>query len=155
MNEKIMLEITSDPIIVAEIIEALATAFPAIYQKYNGFPRDPYSFYMTGHCPSFARILHEIFGDKATIMDSTGHVITKIGNHYFDIRGLIDGFEDIERYRECPIDYLPMVEMVLGSSADHDAELIAELVAIGKNKVLEFGKIIEEERTELELPKAI
>ena len=46
-----------NPMNVYTIIEELLQAFPEVFSKYNSYERDGRSFYMLGHCASFADIL--------------------------------------------------------------------------------------------------
>ncbi len=125
-------EIINDQEAVSYLIEELGMVFTQVFHKYNGRKRDAYSFYLTGHCASFAYVLYHIFEGHAQIMDSDNHVVIEIGNHLYDIRGCVDYLANREDYRECPIDYFPYVELMLSTRADHDNEIREELITIGK-----------------------
>lgn len=56
------------------------------------FPEDPYGYYLGGHCVSFSDILCTIFDGYSVRYQSMDHVIVKIGNHFYDVRGIIDAF---------------------------------------------------------------
>ncbi|HBA37893.1 MAG TPA: hypothetical protein DCY94_04140 [Firmicutes bacterium] len=145
MDEEKLLKITNDPVKVMEIIQTIAEAFPTIFEEINHYARDAYSFYHDGHCTTFARIMYEIFDGHAMIMDSRSHVIIRIGDRHFDITGCIDGLVDMDEFRDCPIEYFPMMEETsgLGRKDDHDEELAQIFIKLGKAKLLELVSTLE------------
>ena len=135
MNNQDIQEIIKDCDYVLQIIQILNNIFPDIYYKYNGYSRDAVSFYYYGHCASFAKVLYNIFTNYATMMDNGSHVIVKIGNYFYDINGCINNLIDINEFRECPINYFPIIELMLTKPDNHDEEIKEELTKIGKNEL--------------------
>lgn len=138
-----MEEFINNPVNVQSVIMVLNINFPGLLKKYAGYDRDAVSFYLYGHCTSFARILYEIFNGNCAIYDDfssesenrEGHVICKIGDHFYDVRGCIDQTPTLENYKECPISRFPFIEDMHGNSTDHDEEIKEELIAIGKKAI--------------------
>lgn len=138
-----------NPEYILYIINTLKTKFnEEIYPKYNkgknGKPlfRDAESFYVYGHCPSFARILYEtlegnckFYEDFSSNNSSIGHAIIKAGEHFYDASGVVDYL--IEKYpqnfSECPNDYFGFYEEYNCSHHEHDEEIKMELIKYGKN----------------------
>ena len=96
-----MNEITISAIL--SIIKLLNDNFNKLYNKYqnellkklkipvsnNDIPYSPYEYYLNEHCASYSRVLYNIFKEDATQYYSSEHVVTKIGNYYYDVAGLI------------------------------------------------------------------
>ena len=115
---------------IDKINSALSTNLPK--------PHNPYSYYYTGHCNLYAKILSDIFGEYSTVYDKSSHVITKIGSHYYDVRGLVDGMYDMNEFYETPKEWLtePMAISVGNyNSLDDDP-----LIQIGIDAGLEYLK---------------
>lgn len=148
MKQDIMTEIINDENVVLAIIDTLRNSFKDVLIKYVPTSNhNALSFYLTGHCPSFAKILYEIFEGNCTILDDGAHVITKIGDKYYDIRGFASNYEDISKYNECPIEYFPMIEMFLGKTDDCDEKIMQDLISIGKDEINKIKERILSERT--------
>lgn len=142
MNEYLN-RIASKPELVSYVIDGIVASFNNIYVSYAKQNRDPYSYYLTGHCASFAYVLYKVFEGTARIMDSTveGHVVVKIGEHVYDVRGCVDSEINIENYQDCPIEYFPYVELTMTKDDDYDKEIREDLIKIGKEAI---GKLKEE-----------
>lgn len=153
LDQKTIAQLVEQKDNVLQVIQAMRDSFDEVYKKWN--PMDDYrdvdSFYLTGHCASFARALTEIFGESAMVYDTHAYVITKIGNNYYDVLGDAYGEHEAPReggtYRECPIEHLGMVENVLTTSALHDRDIRDDLVIIGKKKLYELAKNLNPEET--------
>lgn len=111
------------------------------YSKLN--MHDPYLYYLNGHCPSYSRILCEIFKDKANIVVyyNEGHVVTKIDNHFYDVRGQVDDLID-ETFLPInkPEDSL-YVDLSFGIKDSLEKPIENDLISIGKtelNRMQEF-----------------
>ena len=106
------------------------------------------SFFLTGRCNIYAQILADIFGKYATVYDNHDHVITKIGNHYYDVRGLIDQYENLNEYKETPLEYLkePLIFGIGNYKEDFDEEIIKIGVNAG-NKYIKSRTINKTSKT--------
>lgn len=138
-----------DPDYILYIIDTIKTKFnKELYPKYNKdkdgnpFFRDAESFYVWGHCPSFARILYEalngncdFYEDFSAQTPKMGHSIIKVGEHFYDASGIVDYL--IEKYpgnfRECPSEYFYHYEEYNCSHHEHDSEIKNELIEYSKN----------------------
>ena len=146
MNENILERINNIDLVI-NLIEALKDRFVEIRLKYEPNEHtNVENYYMTGHCSSFAKILYFIFENYTTIYDSKyeGHVISKIGDHYYDIRGLIDNLVDLKTYQECPIDYLPYIENIYLNTSNYEqnVKIEQEMINTGKQilqKMLDYN----------------
>lgn len=146
-----MNEMMTNHEVVISVIDELREAFPEIFMKYNNYKREANNFYMFGHCASFADILSEIFKGYATQYSNGGHVITKIGEDFFDILGWANGEylnpREGGKYKawiDAPLEY---DFCDLTSKDDHDYELRMELIQIGKRKLQELtSSFIQEEK---------
>lgn len=146
---------TEEPEFILNIIDALKIKFnEEVYPKYNktkeGKPlfRDAETFYLFGHCPSFARILYETLGTNCYFYEDFSssatrkkeHAIVKIGDHFYDASGIVDYI--IEQYpdnfSECPSDYFYWYEDFNCSHHEHDSEIKEELIAYGKKLYLQM-----------------
>ncbi len=144
MDEEKVMMIVNNPDAVDNIIYHLRQAFPRIFRRHNHAPRDPYSFFLYGHCLTFARILYEIFDGHVNFLVSPGHVVTVIGKDIFDINGCLNPATlDIDKYSERSYEDLNLVAGALWRPDDHDEEIKNDLIEIGKARLEE--KIKEKE----------
>lgn len=135
-------KLLENPDYIITIIERLKKQFEEkTFPKYNHYNRDAVSFYLTGHCPSFARILNDVFYDLGTFYDDfdykgekIGHIITKIGDHYYDVSGIVDYYveNNPKQFQECAKDYYSYLEETLCKKDEHAVEIQEELIAYGK-----------------------
>jgi len=79
-------------IVVNEMLYSCTEEIGKIKVELEKFPEDPYGYYLGGHCVSFSDILCTIFDGYSVRYQSMDHVIVKIGNHFYDVRGIIDAF---------------------------------------------------------------
>lgn len=99
-----------------------------------------YSYFMTGHCNLYSLILCKIFGEYATPYANSGHIVTKIGNDYYDATGFVtyeiksNANISEKRYYEYTIDKLTDIKSAgLGLyDPTEDDEIIKQLVEVGK-----------------------
>lgn len=149
--EKNIESIIQNPEKIYNIIQELLEAFPAIFSKYNSYERDALEFYMLGHCASFADILSEIFKGHAVQFANNAHFITKIGEDFFDAAGIANGEYEYphngEEYRALADGPLIYEFCSLTTPDDHDEEIRYDLIKIGKQKVEEMLKEINQEET--------
>ncbi len=57
--------------------------------------RDPLLYYMNGHCYYYAKLLQHFFKDGKLFYNES-HVITKIDNFYYDVKGIVPIYDDKE-----------------------------------------------------------
>ncbi len=127
--------ILNNPDIIEKFITALTSIFPDFYYKYNHLHRDAISFYYLGHCPSFARILYAIFNGNVSFYVSESHVITKIGDNFFDIRGYVNDRINLSDYQEYSLEEFGFAEIKLDKFEDHSIEIERDLIFWGKLKL--------------------
>lgn len=83
---------------VLSIIQIINNKFYDIYENYqknilninNTYVEDPYDYYLNGHCASYSKILCNIFKEYSIKYYSSNHIITKIGDCFYDVAGLIE-----------------------------------------------------------------
>ena len=79
-------------IVVQELIQYLNEIFPNIHYRFTqpySYYRDACSYYLFGHCASFARILNAIFPNNSELYVSSSHVLVKIDNYFYDVSGVV------------------------------------------------------------------
>lgn len=160
MNES-MEEIVSNPINILIIISLLNNSFNDVYydsqisllRKLNisekdieevikekeQIKKDPCTYYFKGHCVSFSNILCSIFEGYAVRYKLIDHVIVKIGNHFYDVLGLIDS-EVKDGYIVSDDVSLDSMYNNLAPFEKDEVELLVEqkLIELGKEKLNEF-----------------
>ncbi len=144
MDEKVIEEIINNPNKVVELINILNDSFENIYFgltmknllelgidniNYELITRDAISYYKTGECDTYATILCEIFGPYATKYSSEDHVVTKIGNHFYDVRGLRDNYVGNDFQKESPY----YIDVHFGKRDNLSKPIAEQLIMIGKN----------------------
>lgn len=133
---------------ILHIIEKINREFKEILLSLYSYPyqgnSDVYSYYLTGHCPSYAQILYNIFGDTETIEFhfleddiNEDHIVTKINEHFYDVRGNVDS---LTRRSDSKFDYsyLGAMQDYYGNNDKVDSLLILQLSEIGK--IAKIGK---------------
>lgn len=133
---------------ILHIIEKMNSEFEKILLSLYPYPyqgnSDVYSYYLTGHCPSYAQILYNIFGDTETIEFhfleddiNEDHIVTKINEHFYDVRGNVDS---LTRRSDSKFDYsyLGAMQDYYGNNDKVDSLLILQLSEIGK--IAKIGK---------------
>lgn len=110
----------------------------ALYLRFDA--SDTYiNYFLYGHCNVFAQILAQSFEkDLEGIFTDTKdiHVISKICNHYYDVRGQVDNIENIDNYIQRsndeikPYEYLAqhLKEIAIGN---YDGKIDKYLIELG------------------------
>lgn len=143
-----MNEITISAIL--SIINLLNDNFSKLYNKYqnellkelnipvsnDNIPYRPYDYYLNGHCASYSRILCNIFKEDATQYYSSEHVVTKIGNYYYDVAGLIYP-QDIKNYHIVDEMGYHYINTCFNNSDYIEEQIEQELINIGLNHINE------------------
>lgn len=143
-----MNEITISAIL--SIINLLNDNFSKLYNKYqnellkklnisvsnDNIPYRPYDYYLNGHCASYSRILCNIFKEDSIKYYSEDHVITKIGNCYYDVAGLINP-QDIKNYHIVDEMGYHYINTHFNNSDDIEEQIEQELINIGLNHINE------------------
>lgn len=131
---------------VLSIINLLNDNFSNLYNKYqnklleklnipvsnNDIPYSPYDYYLNGHCASYSRVLYNIFKEDATQYYSSEHAVTKIGNCYYDVAGLINP-QDIKNYHIVDEIGYEYINTHFNNSDDIEKQIEQELINIGLN----------------------
>lgn len=143
-----MNEITISAIL--SIIKLLNDNFNKLYNKYqnellkklnisvsnDNIPYSPYNYYLNGHCASYSRILCNIFKEDSIKYYSEDHVITKIGNYYYDVAGLINP-QDIKNYHIVDEIGYHYINTWFNNSDYIEEQIEQELINIGLNHINE------------------
>lgn len=143
-----MNEITISAIL--SIIKLLNDNFNKLYNKYqnellkklnisvsnDNIPYSPYNYYLNGHCASYSRILCNIFKEDSIKYYSEDHVITKIGNYYYDVAGLINP-QDIKNYHIVDEIGYHYINTWFNNSDYIEKQIEQELINIGLNHINE------------------
>lgn len=125
-----------NPIVVQELIQYLNELFPSLHYEFTkpfSWERDSFSYYLNGHCFSFARILMAIFSGNAIPYISDKHVIIKIDDNFFDVWGLI--YDNIQGYHVVDNNY---ISLVFDNSDSLEKELELALIDYGREKYREL-----------------
>lgn len=119
-----------------EFKETLLSLYSYSYQGNT----DVYSYYLTGHCPSYAQILYNIFGDTETIefhfLEDTRngqHIVTKINGHFYDVRGNVDFQISVKPNSKFDYAYMGAMQEYYGNNDNIDCLLIHQLSEIGNS----------------------
>lgn len=143
-----MNEITISAIL--SIINLLNDNFSKLYNKYenellkklnisvsnDNIPYSPYEYYLNEHCASYSRILCNIFKEDSIKYYSEDHVITKIGNYYYDVAGLINP-QDIKNYHIVDEMGYHYINTMFNNSDYIEKQIEQELINIGLNHINE------------------
>ena len=149
-NEKIQ-EIISNPDNIIKVIDVLNDSFDMLYLKYtleslkktNPVMNIDYtkldlhsalSYYQNGHCASYAKILSQIF-NQAIKYNSSEHVIVRIANHFYDVRGLIDNIVTSEFHITTEDDEKQILETQFGLPDALEKPIEKDLIEIGKEEL--------------------
>ena len=132
--------------IINKVIGKIIDSFYRVSMSYDPYGKtDSRDFYLNGNCNSFAIIMYEIFGDCVKFYhrnkNNTTHTIVKIYDNYYDIRGCINDKIDINEYIEYSLNeilYQIEIHNVFSHNMDHENEIEADLIAIGKKKLQEL-----------------
>ena len=133
---------------VLSIINLLNDNFSELYNKYQNkllkklnvtefkinYLESPYDYYLNGHCLSYSKILCNIFKENAIQYYSSDHVVTKIGNCYYDVGGLINP-QDIKNYNIVNENGYNYINMMFNNSDNIEREIEQELINIGLNHI--------------------
>ncbi len=133
-------KIITNPFIVLEVIKFINSNFaPIIKNLCPTCPhRDGSYYFVNGSCATYAEILHSVFEGVSQYYSCANHVVTKIGNLYYDAQGLNYAPLETDEYKFCPEEYFPEVKLGLHRT-DGTEELIKDpLIEIGKTALEKF-----------------
>lgn len=123
-------------IVVQELIQYLNEVFPNIHYKFTQpypYYRDAGSYYLFGHCASFARILKAFFPNNYKLYVSSSHVLVKIENYFYDVSGVVVDVK-LSDYRSSEMDdyYL---NTIFNKEDELEQKLEDMLIHLGKIKL--------------------
>lgn len=122
-------------IVVQELIQYLNEIFPNIHYRFTqpySYYRDACSYYLFGHCASFARILNAIFPNNSELYVSSSHVLVKIDNYFYDVSGVVYDL-NLNDYHYADLnDYY--MNTILNKEDDLEQKLEVMLIQLGKIK---------------------
>lgn len=108
-------------------------------------PHNLESYFLTGHCNVYAIILSKLFGDDATVYDNQKHIITKIGDAYYDVMGEYAKVLVGNEFYETEPAFLYESLFGLGS---YDKNIDGRIVEVGVEAGKQFiSEVMEKERT--------
>ncbi len=130
---------------IINIINKINDAFKQTLLSLYPYPyegnTDVYSYYLAGHCPSYAQILYNIFNDTQTINFYTiedsrrgVHIVTKIGEHFYDVRGVVDSIIILSTINKFDYSYMGAIQDYYGNNDSIDCMLITKLSEIGQKQ---------------------
>ena len=127
-NKKILEEIINDPIQVETVLMAIDLRVKTPY------PHNIYSYFLTGQCNVYSLILLEVFDGYAIPYDNNKHVVTKIGDNYYDVEGLAN--RKVEESDFKPTNKVFLLEPIMTGVGNYtegvDDKLVEEGVEAGK-----------------------
>jgi hypothetical protein len=128
-NKNMLEEIINDPNQVERVIYAINLGVEIPY------PHNPNSYFLTGHCNIYSLILLEVFNGYAIPYDSKDHVVTKIGDNYYDVEGLANWKVEDSNFRETYKEFLlePMMSGVGNYTNGTDDKIIEDGAKAGKS----------------------
>lgn len=132
-------------IVVQELIQYLNDIFPNIHYnltKPYSYYRDACSYYLYGHCVSFARILNAIFPNSSELYVSSSHVLVKIENYFYDVSGVVVDVK-LSEYRSSEIDDYYM-NTILNKEDELEQKLEVMLIQLGKTKLYDLMELYTE-----------
>lgn len=136
------------------IINEIVNSFGEVIEKHEPHHhKDPYSYFLDGHCTTFVKILDDIFDGNLEIYSNQYHVIVKIGDNFYDVRGMIPR-ETISDYQYIDHEYFIYIEEIgsLGNNDKTAINIIPDLVEIGKNK---YNEVFLQSEQQMKLKKTI
>lgn len=153
MTDNTMNDTILEPGNIINIITTLNNSFNNLYYKYTlenlqkcniknvdynfikqQITPNVYQYYLNGHCASYSEILCNIFGKYATKYNSSNHVIVKIGENFYDVRGLINDIVDEEFHITEKLDSF-YIETSLGIKDELEKPIEKALIDIGKEEL--------------------
>lgn len=130
-----------NPVIIQELIKYVNEIFPKLHYNFtNPFPwaRDSFSYYLSNHCVSFARILKALFPMKTVFFLSKSHLIIEIEGFYFDVRGILTDVDLNEYY--ATDENNPYINLVFNNTDELEEKLETTLIQLCKIKYDELLK---------------
>ena len=133
-RKRILEEIIEDPVEMYKFIIKLnrSIKFPEYHVADCTVSHNIESYFINGHCNIYSAILYGIFGEYATPYANFEHIITKIGDQYYDALGFVSVLEDDktkrgEKYYDRTIDEIMDVKyMRLGQYDPNEDDPIME-----------------------------
>ena len=116
-------------------------------------PHNIYSYFLTGHCNIYSLILLGVFEGYATPYDNNEHIVTKIGDNYYDVEGLANWKVEDSNYRETYKDYLldPVFTGLGEYKEGVDDKVILEGIKVGRTLLEKKIKERLEKRGEISI----
>ena len=132
-------EVMTNPDVVYSVINAISDNFTKVLKEYcpNIENKNPYSHYMTGSCGEFAYMIYDIFQEYSSfyVNKDEGHVVMKIGEYYWDIRGR-HTFDSLgPGYVETPAEYVEFDLMPFIRTDGTDKIITPHLTALAKERL--------------------
>ena len=135
-KNNILEEIIQNPVDVEAVLIAINDKLKIPY------PHNKYSYFLTGHCNIYSLILLGIFKNYAIPYDNDEHIVTKIGDNYYDVEGLANWKVEDSNYRESSEVYL--LEPIFTGLGEYkegiDDKVVEEGVRIGREYIEELAK---------------
>ena len=139
---------------VHSVIEDLNEKFTFVLHKH--FPNAPhynsFQYYMEGSCVYFAEILHEVFKGYAKYCLREGHALVKIGDYYYDARGMdYDPMIHKEKYHvfeDDEIDEFMYLANLMRQRKEIDDVITPDMIMFGKEALAKIiDKKLQKENT--------
>ena len=95
-------KIVSDPNEIEKLIHKINDTVinsGTIYRKCATEEDDAIRYFTSGHCNIYAEILYRILGDYMQAYDNNDHIVSKIGDLYYDFNGIYDITKSDAKFR--------------------------------------------------------
>lgn len=112
----------------------------AIYRKCATEVDDAIRYFTSGHCNIYAEILYRVLGDYMQAYDNNDHIISKIGDIYYDFNGIYDITKSEAKFRLYENIYLLEPMYCALGNFDKEEDLPVILVGEGAGKKYIYEK---------------
>ncbi len=114
---------------IENYINCIVSIFPDLINNINpkAAYHNAYSYYLNGHCYSFAKILQTLF-PESTLYYNQNHVIVRIDEHFYDIRGCVDEEVLCQKFQYCPHDYENYLELIFSKNDPLEQALASQII---------------------------
>lgn len=124
-----------------------------IYRKCATEVDDAIRYFTSGHCNIYAEILYRVLGDYMQAYDNNDHIVSKIGDVYYDFNGLYDITKSETKFRLYDNKYLlePMYCILGNYDKEEDLPIISVGEAAGKKYIYDKAYGLSSENSSITL----
>ena len=152
MKELVLQTILNDVDKVDHMIYMFQVLFDDIASRYTkNVGHTVSSYFTTGHCGAFARLLINIFEGNVEIYVGNGHILTKVGPSYCDITGCHKELPTTANFEKYSLDEFELIEDVYRTNDEIELKIMEDYYTIGKKMLEEYKQRIENSKSPQEL----